>query len=191
MLTEWFKLLAIGALGALAVLMLMPFILYLLELTIFALAVIAASILLIVTVVSVFVIALPVSKVSKKASKELPSLMQSFKKVLERFTKLAKCIPNFANTPNYRSHSGNCQVCPPNYVSGNRKAMIEGDISQHCDICNLENKNPKEDGSNTTYKMVGKKTDKMLDVFHSAILFYKSYYEHSTKMEKNPAGYPA
>jgi hypothetical protein len=158
MLVEWLKLLGIGAIGALASLIVSPFILYLIDIMVYALAAIIAIL------------------IKKRGANGLSELLQTF--------------PKFTNEPVYGKDNRKPEIYPPNYIHSTRGVLVGKNNRHPKPIRDLEGKDypkgsPNPNISDVPKQPVAAKVDKMLNVVHSVLLFYKSYYGQSTKVEKN------
>jgi hypothetical protein len=152
-----FQLLGRIALGTLIGLIVTPFMFYLLDIMAYALALIIAILF------------------RKRALKELPELLKTF--------------PKFTQKPVSRSDTSKYEINQQNYIHDTRGCRVDRK-NRHKVVCDLDGKGYYEDNTNDSrlylpQQPVTTKLEKMLNVFHSVILFYRSYYGHSTKVEKN------
>jgi hypothetical protein len=97
----------------------------------------------------------------------------------------------FAIRPIYRSNNGEREVYPPNHVHSIRTDGIYSEKLYGNPIPNLSNRYCYKKGENQPQIGVLKQpnaatVDKLSKVIHAVMLFYRSYYRHSTKVEKNP-----
>jgi len=151
------QLLEVIALGALIGLIVTLFIFYLLDIMAYALV-------LIIVILS-----------RERALKELPELLKTF--------------PKFTEKPVSRSDTSKYEVNQQNYIHDMRSRRVDRE-NRHKVVCDLDGKGYYKDDTNnsrlyTPKQPVATKLNKILNVVHSIILFYRRFYGCSTKVEKN------
>ena len=113
------------------------------------------------------------------------------KQVLKVFPKLLKDLPKYMNKPIHESQGAKDNICFPKPVHNtyqSRDAVIVA-VSQTETPKKSTNGSSYTDNQNRHHMVkqptIKKASDTTPDIFHRVILFYKSYYGHSTKVEKN------
>ena len=114
--------------------------------------------------------------------------LKAFPKVFRRFARMKHDIDKEHRT-------GNHEIPSPNHLHSMRVRIEKGRYLQP--ICNLKSRDSCEDQSDELrlYRpkqpliyLLSDKFNGVLKGIHRLPLFYKSYYGHSTKVEKNPTG---
>jgi hypothetical protein len=98
----------------------------------------------------------------------------------------------FTIRPVYYSDNSKREVYPPNHIHSIGGDSVDGKKMYGNPITNLNDKYRNEGRYNRTETSMFKQPkttspNKLFEVFHKVILFYRSYYGHSTKVEKNRA----
>jgi len=111
---------------------------------------------------------------------------------LKGFPKVFKKFLWFSDSIMHHSENSEYKIYPPNYTHSIRVSSENGRYIQP--VSNLEGKSYYEDDVNKYHldmpdEPVATKLEQMLNIFHKTILFYRSYYGHSTKVEKNQIVY--
>ena len=161
MIFRIFGLIAVaGLLGAIIGIIATPFMLYLMELFAYALALIIVILL------------------RRRKLKELPKLLKSF--------------PKFTQEPVDASQASKASIHYPNPIHNSRESVINRDIigvrrKQTAHTSDEADHHPSDNNVFDTVKQptIKKVSDTTPNIFHRVILFYKSYYGYSTKVEKN------
>jgi len=90
-------------------------------------------------------------------------------------------------------HSDNSKrkIYPPNYIHKSRSGSVNSKEMYRNPIPNLGDKDCDESryncpDTNMLEQPNATLVDKLLKIVHRVIVFYRSYYRHSTKVEKNP-----
>jgi hypothetical protein len=160
----FFSLVGMIAIGALVGLIITPFILYLSTVVAYALA-------LGITLIRVIL---------------------TSKQFLNVFPKLLKEFPKYTNKPVYESNNSKAAIDYPNPSKDDKNPMIDrGIITATCEQIGYTSRHTSYCPSNQNVPNMPKQpsikkvSNIIQNVFHRIILFYKSYYGHSTKVEKN------
>jgi hypothetical protein len=143
-------------------------------------ALVVTPLILCATEIVMYTLALLVVLLRAMLASQLPP-----KKVFETFRKLMKDFPKYVNRPIYKSNSTNDNVRFPDAIDNTYGSSISQIIT------------PQKPTDSKGYACDQNKLDmvkqpfipdtlkKCRKLFHTIILFYKSYYGHSTKVEKN------
>jgi hypothetical protein len=128
----------------------------------------------------IYVLALIVVLLRAMITSQLPP-----KKVFEAFHKLLNGFPKYMNSPIHKSDSTKDNVCFPNAIDNAYGTIVSQVITPQ----KPTNGSSYADNHNG-YGFVKQPTIKKLfnstcNICHRIILFYRSYYGHSTKVEKN------
>jgi len=150
----------VGSLGAMIGIIVTPFILYLMEVFAYALA---------LTIVILL---------RRRRLKELPKLLKAF--------------PKFTQKPVDASQTSKAGIYYPNPTHNSRQSIVDRDIigvrrKQIAYTSDDGDYHPSDNNACDVVKQptIKKASDTTPNIFHRVILFYKSYYGHSTKVEKN------
>jgi hypothetical protein len=104
--------------------------------------------------------------------------------------RLLERVVAFTVYPIRHSDNSEREVYPPNHIHDIRGNSIDSEKMYGNPIANLSDKYRYESRDNCPQMSMLKQpntttVDKLLKVLHRVILFYSSYYGHSTKVEKN------
>jgi hypothetical protein len=96
----------------------------------------------------------------------------------------------FTIHPVYNSNNSKREVYPPNHIHDIRGDSVNSEKMYGNPIPDLDDKYRYESRYNRPETSMLEQPnattiDKLLKIFHRIILFYRSYYGHSTKVEKN------
>jgi hypothetical protein len=164
-----FKILGLGVLGALVGILTTPFVLYMLQ----ALA---------------YMLALMVVLLRATLASHL-----TVKEALNVFPQFVKEFPKYADEPVSDGKNGKPSIEYPNPSKHLRQSIQNGrrvNISKQADAYKgwQASNPPNNQGIRDMPKqpIIKETLNAVCNLFHSVLLFYKSYYGHSTKVEKNP-----
>jgi hypothetical protein len=111
--------------------------------------------------------------------------LKAFPKIFKRFARMKHDIDKEHRTGNY-------EIPSPNHLHSMRVGIEKGRYLQP--ICNLESRDSCEEQSDELrlYRskqpviyLLSNKFNGVFKSIHNLLLFYRSYYGHSTKVEKN------
>jgi hypothetical protein len=104
--------------------------------------------------------------------------------------RLLERVVTFTVYPIRHSDNSEREVYPPNHIHDIRSDCVDSEKMYGNPITNLSDKYCYESRDNRPQMSMLKQpntttVDKLLKIIHRVILFYRSYYGHSTKVEKN------
>lgn len=159
--TTVLQLLGVFAIGALIALIVTPLILRIAGIVIYALALIVVLLRAMLT-------------------SQLPP-----KKVFKAFHKLLKDFPKYMNSPIYKSDGTKDNVCFPNAIDNAHHAGVSQTITSQKPPDSKSYARNENSLDMVNQPFIPHTLKKLRKTFHTIILFYRSYYGHSTKVEKN------
>lgn len=156
------KIVGLTALGALVGLIATPFILYLARIIAYVLA-----------LVMVLLRATLISQLSPK-------------EVFKTFPKLLKESHKYVNSPIHESDATKGSICHPNGIDNSHHASVSHVITSQKPTDSKRYERNQNSLDVVKQPFIPDIPKDFRHIFHRTISFYRSYYGHSTKAEKNP-----
>ena len=110
-------------------------------------------------------------------------------KALEELPELLKTFPEFTEEPVSCSDTSKYEINQENYIHDTRSCRVDRE-NRHKVVCELDGKGYYKENSNNSglyspKQPITTELEKILNVLHRVIVFYRSLYGDSRKVEKN------
>jgi len=129
---------------------------------------------------AIYVLALIVVLLRAMLTSQLPP-----KKVFETFPKLLKESHKFMNSPIHESDATKDSICHPNTIDNGHHASVSHVVTSQKPPDSKSYERSQNSLDVVKQPFIPDIPKKFRQIFHRTISFYRSYYEHSTKVEKN------